>query len=280
MVARLLGPDLAARDLLAALLEARVDARLLGGALAQLGGELLAGRAVGGELGLERLDAGRDAPRARASQRGASRSATGLSASSRASRRRSCSSRRARSARSRSARSASRCSVAIARLDLRAALGARALVGRGAALLDDPAGVALGLGGLVARARGGARLAVDRVARASASATSACAASTSRQRGPLGLGGRLDLLDQRVAAVALGEHPVVAAGRDLPQLARGGRPDAAVLVTATPVKAGSSAVDVLDDPDVGEDDRREAPRGVVAGGRDVGGERLGAVTRG
>ena len=157
--------DLAAGDLLAALLEPRVDARLLGGALAQLGGELLAGRAVGGELGLERLDAGRDRRAARSSSAAASRSATGASASSRASRRRSCSSRRARSARSRSARSASRCSVAIARLDLRAALRARALVGRGAALLDHPAGVALGLGGLVARARGGARLAVGRVAR-------------------------------------------------------------------------------------------------------------------
>ena len=45
VVARLLRPDLAARDLLAALLAARVDARLLGGALAQLGGELLAGGA-------------------------------------------------------------------------------------------------------------------------------------------------------------------------------------------------------------------------------------------
>ena len=60
MVARLLRRDLAAGDLLAALLEPLVDARLLGGALAQLGGQLVAGGAVGGELGLEHLEAGAD----------------------------------------------------------------------------------------------------------------------------------------------------------------------------------------------------------------------------
>ena len=78
VVARPLRPDLAAGDLLAALLEAGVDARLLGGALAQLGGELLAGGAVGGELGLERLDAGARSRPAAASSAFASRSATGL----------------------------------------------------------------------------------------------------------------------------------------------------------------------------------------------------------
>jgi hypothetical protein len=50
-------------------------------------------------------------------------------------------------------------------LDLRTPLGARALVRRGAALLDQPARVALGLGGLVARPRRGACLTVDGVAR-------------------------------------------------------------------------------------------------------------------
>ena len=60
VVARLLRADLAAGDLLAAQLEAGVHARLLGRAFAELGGELLAGGAVGGELGLERLDAGAD----------------------------------------------------------------------------------------------------------------------------------------------------------------------------------------------------------------------------
>ena len=60
VVARPLRRDLAARDLLAALLEALVDARLLRRALAQLGGELVGGGAVGGELGLEDLEAGAD----------------------------------------------------------------------------------------------------------------------------------------------------------------------------------------------------------------------------
>ena len=59
VVARLLRADLAARDLLAALLEPR-PARCVSSrrALAQLGGQLLARRTVGRELGLEHLDAG------------------------------------------------------------------------------------------------------------------------------------------------------------------------------------------------------------------------------
>ena len=77
----------------------------------------------------------------------------------------SCSSRRARSARSRSRALGEPALGRDRRLDLRLAVRARALVGRGAALLDDPARVALGLRGLVAGPRGGAGLAVDRVAR-------------------------------------------------------------------------------------------------------------------
>ena len=68
-VARLLGADLAAGDGLAALLQARVDLRLAGGARAQLAGQLLARRAVGLQLGAERLGLGGDRaarlPRAR-----------------------------------------------------------------------------------------------------------------------------------------------------------------------------------------------------------------------
>ena len=195
----------------------------------------------------------------------ASRSATGFSASSRASRRRSCSSRRARSWRSRSARSASRCSVLIGRLDLRAPLRARPLVGRAAALLDDPAGVALGLGGLVAGAGGGARLAVDRVARGVGLGDLRLRLLDLRLRGPLGLRGLLDLLDERVAPVALGEHAIGAAGRDLAQLARGGRPHAPVLGDRDAGEGGIDAIDVLDDPHVREDERGEPARGVVAG---------------
>ena len=114
-------------------------------------------------------------------------------------------------------------------LDLRAPLRARALVGRAAALLDDPAGVALGLGGLVAGPRGLARLAVDRVALRVGLGDLGLRGLDLRLRRPLGLGRDLDLLDQRVAAIALGEHAIGAAGRDLPQFAGGGRPDAPVL---------------------------------------------------
>src|SRR5688572_16956063 len=50
LVARLLGAHLTAGDLLAALLEAGVDARLLGRALPEFGSELLTGGVIGGEL--------------------------------------------------------------------------------------------------------------------------------------------------------------------------------------------------------------------------------------
>ena len=136
---------------------------------------------------------------------------------------------RALAERSRSARSASRCSVLIADSTWarRSALGPSS--GGGAALLDDPARVPLGLGGLVAGAGGGAGLAVDRVARLVGLGDGLLRLLDLGLGGALGLGGDLDLLDELVAAVALGEHAVGAAGRDLAQLAgapatRRGRP--------------------------------------------------------
>ncbi len=163
-------------------------------------------------------------------------------------------------------------------LDLRLAIRARALVGRGAALLDDPARVPLGLGGLVTSARGGAGLAVDRLARGvglgdlglrgldgvergllgARGLTSTCATSASR---------RLRSLSTRSCA----------AGRDLPQLARPRRPHAPVLGDRDAGERGVEPVDRLDDPDVLEDGRGKTKCGVVAGGLDVGGEGLGAV---
>ena len=133
-------------------------------------------------------------------------------------------------------------------LDLRAPLGARPLVGRGAALLDDPARVALGLGGLVAGARGLTGLAVDRVARRVGLGDLGLRGFDLRLRRPLGLGRDLDLLDQRVAPVALGEHAVGAAGRDLAQLARGGRPDAPVLGHGDAGEGGVEPVDATRRP--------------------------------
>ena len=114
------------------------------------------------------------------------------------------------------------------RLELRAPLGGGTLVGRRLPLLDHPAGVALGLGRLVARARRGARGTLGVVARRVGGLDGARGLLDLRQRGLLGLRRALDLGDEPVAAVALGEHAVLAAGRDLPQLARDRRPHAPV----------------------------------------------------
>ena len=181
-----------------------MDARFLGGALAQLGGQLLAGRAVGRQLGLEDLERGCAIASLASCSAAASRSATG------------CERLVAREPAA-LVLEPPRALGALALgalgepllgldrgLDLRAALRARPLVGRGAALLDHPARVPLGLGGLVAGARGGARLAVDRVARGVGLGDLGLRGLDLRLRGPLGLGRDLDLLDQRVAAVALG----------------------------------------------------------------------------
>ena len=106
-------------------------------------------------------------------------------------------------------------------LELRAPLGGRALVGRGPALLDHPAGVALGLGGLVALAGGRAGRAVGLVAGGVGGLDRPRGLLDLRERGLLGLRRALDLGDERVAPVALGQHAVLAAGGHLPQLARG-----------------------------------------------------------
>ena len=193
VVARLLGPDLAARDLLAVLLDARVDARLLGGALAQLGGELLAGGAIGGQLGLEDLEPGGDRlarglqrggePLGHGPQRLVARQPAPLVLEL-----------------SRALRPVALGALGEALLgrdrglDLGAALGARALVGCGAPLLDDPARMTLGLGGLVAGAGGGAGLAVDRVACRVGRGDLRLRLLDRGERGALGLRGGLDVL--------------------------------------------------------------------------------------
>ena len=114
-------------------------------------------------------------------------------------------------------------------LELRAPLGRRALVGRGAALLDHPAGVALGLGRLVALAGGRAGGAVGLVARGVGRLDGARGLLDAGERGLLGLRRALDLGDQRVAPVALGRahgpllRPAPAAARAWPATTRGRR---------------------------------------------------------
>ena len=221
-VARLLGADLAARDLLAALLQPRLDLGLLGGARAQLAGELLAGLAVGAQLGLERLDPGGDG-RAGACERlgeplggGAQRlvarqpralavdplRALGALALRRA---RPAGARLASAASTWARRSAAGPSSGAARRCSISQPACRSASAASSRVAGRRAGLAVGL---VARGVGG----LDGLA---------CARSTPASAALLGLRRALDLGDQRVAPVALGQHAVLAAGRHLAQLARG-----------------------------------------------------------
>ena len=113
------------------------------------------------------------------------------------------------------------------------------------------------------RARaGGAGLAVGGVALRVGLLDAGAGALDRRERGLLGLRGGLDGADQLVAAVALGQHAVLAAGGDLAQLARARRPHAAVAGDGDAVEAGIDRVDVVDDPDAGEQ-RGGEPRGAA-----------------
>ncbi len=154
--------------------------------------------------------------------------------------------------------------------DLGPAGGQRPLVGRPAALLDQVDGVALGLARLVARAAGGPGEAVGLVARRVGGLDLLAARLDGRQRGVLGLRRALDLRDERVAPVALGEHAVLAAGGDLAQLARGGRPDPAVAGHRDAGEAVRDRPEVVDDPDAGEQRAGEPGGGAVAGADVIG----------
>ena len=279
MVAGALRLHLAARDGLAALAQPAVDAGFFGRALTQLLRELLPRGLVGVELGLQDLDAVR--------HRGLDRLQ-----------------RRREPLRDRLELLVALEPLAFVleppgpvralavgpflqpslhrdlRLDLRLAIGARALVGRGTALLDDPARVPLGLGGLIALATGGAGLTIDRLARGVGLGDLRLRLLDRVQRGSLGARDLVDLADERVATVALLEHAVMATRADLPQLARPRRPHAPVLGDRDAVERRVEPVDGLDDPHVREDRGGKPLGAVVAGGRDVRGERLGAVRGG
>ena len=272
VVARLLRPDLAARDLLAVLLDARVDARLLGGALAQLGGELLARGAVGGQLGLEDLEPGGDRLAARLQRRGeplGDRNAAPRRAPAGSAR---CSSFRARSARSRWARSARRFSVAIAASTWarRSALGPSSGAARRCWITQRAWRSASAAS---SRARAAARASRSIASRAaSAAATFACAASTcaSAARSACAAASTsLSSASRRLRSVSTRSAPPA---EDLAQLARGGRPDAPVAGDRDAAEGGVERLDVVDDPDVGEQ-----RRGELGGVADVGEQRLGAA---
>ena len=153
--------------------------------------------------------------------------------------------------------------MAIELSQLGAALRVGALVGCPAALLDPAARLALGLGGLVARAGRGARRAIGLVAGGVGLRDGGGGRLDLRQRGVLGLRGALDLGDQGVAAVALGEHAVLAAGGHLAQLARGRGPHAARLRDRDAGEVLGDRVERLDHPHVGEQHVRERVRRLV-----------------
>ena len=142
-------------------------------------------------------------------------------------------------------------------VDLRAAHGGRAFQRRLAALGDEPrraARVLLGAGerarpvaagavGLLARGVGGAHGLLGELARPPSRASSA-------------RDGRVARGDELLAAVALGEHALLAALGRLAQLAVAAVPDAAVAGRGDAVEARRQVADVLDDPGVPQ----QAPR--------------------
>src|SRR5829696_5132252 len=275
-VARLLRPDFAAGDVLAARLQARLDLDLLLRARAQLGGEALAGVAVGDQLRVEnlharaerflgRLEHGGEPPGGRAQAlvvaepvalvrdpplalRSLSLGALGqppLGGERRA--------------------------------DLRAARRDGALVRCPATLLDDVAGVPLGLVRVVARAGGRSGGTVGVVARGVRGLDARGRGLYLGQRGLLGPRRLLDPGDQGIAAVALGEDPVLAARGYLPQLARSRRPHAPVAGHGDPAEARVEPAEVVDDPDGGEQRAGKPRRRSVTGCRDPVDEPLGTA---
>ena len=160
--------------------------------------------------------------------------------------------------------------------ELGAAGRGRALVGRAAALLEQPAGVADGLARLVAGAGGGAGGAVGLVAGGVGGGDGLRRALALGDRGLLGLRGALGGLHQLVAAVALGEQAILAAARHLAKLAGERRPDAAGAGDGDAAEVGTEPVEPLDDPDVGQQALRERGRRAPPSGSDAGEERLGA----
>ena len=274
-VARLLRADLAAGHLLPVGLEPGLDLRLLLGARAQLAGEALARAAVGDELGVEHLHAAADRALRdleRGGEAGGLRRERGVV-------------REALALRGEPAaplgplplRALGQLALGGQRgADLRAPRGDRRVVGRPAALLDHVRRVALRLQRLVAGARGGAGLAVGGVAPRVGLLDARAGAVDGGERGVLGLRGALDGADQLVATVALRQHAILAAGRNLAQLAGARRPDAAVAGDGDAVEGGVERVDVLDDPDAREQGGREPGGGALGRGGDVVAERLGA----
>ena len=80
----------------------------------------------------------------------------------------------------------------------------------------------------------------------------------------LGLDGLLALLDERLAAVALGEHPLLPDRGGLADLAAAGGPDPPAAGDGDAAERLRQLVDRVDDPGVGEQRPREREGGPAA----------------
>ena len=142
-------------------------------------------------------------------------------------------------------------------LQLRAAHRQRPLLGGGAALLDQPDGVALTLERVGVSARGLAQLAVGLFAREIGGRRALLRLLGRAARGMLGGGGGLGCEDQLLALVAAGEHPLGAALGDLAHLAQGSKPHAPAGRDGDAREAVGEILQTLQHPRVGEQPPRE-----------------------
>ena len=240
---------------------------------------MLAGLAVGAELGSNCSRRAEIALAACSSAAITARTFGQQRLVARSSRRRRRSIRAWRSARSRCSRSrAPRAAVSSAD-DLHAASGVRPVVGRGPPTLDRRRDPPLLLARLVALVdRGAVRR--DRPLGLGLGARHRLAVALERGAGRvLGLHRGLARPDQRVAAVALGEHALLADRRRLAELARAATTTPGpTRVTATPSKPIGQPLEALDHPHVARAGAR-ASAGRIGRSVDVLGERLGSVVR-
>ena len=149
-------------------------------------------------------------------------------------------------------------------LELGAANRRLALVRRGAALLDQPLGAALGLGRLGVLAIGAAKPRVRAFALVQRLLHLALALERQRLRSLLLLGGPLGRDDQRGAAIALLERALTPAAGRLSQLSQRAVPDAAGACHGGPAEGRGKRAEVLDDPGVREQSRGQGEHRWIA----------------
>ena len=249
LVASLLGAHLGDGHEVAALAQPALDLGLLAGTCPQAGGEVLAGGAIGLEVGLERLDAGADRRDGRVERRDQASSsglqgAVGGDAVTQA---RDPACALGALALGALGHAALGCELAV---DLGTAHRRRAFERRLAALGDEPRGAPCVLLGGGERARAVAADAVGLLARRVGGADGLLGDLAGALRDLLGGDRRTACGDQLLAAVALGEHALLAALGRLAQLAVAAVPDAAVAGRGDAVEAGRQVVDLLDDPGI------------------------------